>query len=100
MGIRTKMLNVIFSDCFKRMIIKNNRFYKCDVIETKSKRSLNITWNWSLFLPELLGNFMQCFLKVFDLNVDFVLILSFNFLAFSQREIRINSFKRETIKFS
>ena len=28
MGIRTKMLNVIFSPCFKRMIVKNNRFYK------------------------------------------------------------------------
>ena len=43
---------------------------------------------------------MQCFLKEFDLNVDFILILSFNFLDFSQREIRINSFKRETIKFT
>ena len=31
------------------------------------------------------------------LNVDFILILSFNFLAFSHGETRINSFKWETI---
>ena len=32
MGIRSKMLNVIFSRCFKRMIVKNNRFYKRDLM--------------------------------------------------------------------
>ena len=40
------------------------------------------------------------FLKLFNLNVDFILVLSFNFLAFSHRETRINSFKRETIEFT
>ena len=40
------------------------------------------------------------FLNVVNLNVDFTLILSFNFLAFSHAETRINSFKRETIKFT
>ena len=43
---------------------------------------------------------MQCFLKVVNLNVDFILILSFNFLAFSHGETRNYSFKRETIKFT
>ena len=38
MGIRPKMLNVVFSRCFKRMIVKNNRFYN-----REKKRSLNIT---------------------------------------------------------
>ena len=33
MGIITKMLNVIYSH-FKRMIVKNNRFYTRDLIET------------------------------------------------------------------
>ena len=40
------------------------------------------------------------FLKVVNLNVDFIIILPFNFLAFPHRETRINSFKRETIKFT
>ena len=45
MGIRTKMLNVIFSRRFKLMIVKNNWFYKYDVIETKSNtRTLNNTY--------------------------------------------------------
>ena len=39
------------------------------------------------------------FLKVVNLNVDFI-ILSFNFLAFSHGETRINYFKRETIKIT
>ena len=34
MGIRTKMLNVTFSRCFKHMIVKNNRFYTRDLMET------------------------------------------------------------------
>ena len=34
MEIRTKMLNVISSRCFKRMIVKNNRFYTRDLMET------------------------------------------------------------------
>ena len=38
MKIRTKMLNVI-SSRFKRMIVKNNRFYTRDLME----RSLNMT---------------------------------------------------------
>ena len=33
MGIRAKMLNIIFSR-FKRMIVKNNWFYKRDLMET------------------------------------------------------------------
>ena len=40
------------------------------------------------------------FLKVVDLNVDFRLIFSFNFLAFSHGETRIDSFKQETIRFT
>ena len=40
------------------------------------------------------------FLKVVNLNVDFILILSFNFLAFSRGETRNYSFKRKTIKFT
>ena len=40
------------------------------------------------------------FFKVVNLNVDIILILSYNFLAFSRGETRINSFKRETIKFT
>ena len=40
------------------------------------------------------------FFKVVNLNVDFILIWSFNFLAFSHGETKINSFKRETIKFT
>ena len=40
------------------------------------------------------------FFKVVNLNVDFIFILSFNFLAFSHGETRINSFKRETVKFT
>ena len=35
MEIRTKMLNVISSRCFKRMIVKNNRFYTRDLMKTK-----------------------------------------------------------------
>ena len=34
MEIRTKMLNVISSRCFKRMIVKNNTFYTRDLMET------------------------------------------------------------------
>ena len=33
MEIRTKMLNGISSRCFKRMIVKNNRFYTRDLME-------------------------------------------------------------------
>ena len=43
---------------------------------------------------------MPLFLKVFNVNVDFILILSFNFLAFSHGQTRNYSFKRETIKFT
>ena len=34
MEIRTKTLNVISSRCFKRMIVKNNRFCTRDLVET------------------------------------------------------------------
>ena len=47
-----------------------------------------------------LRKFHAMFLKVVNLNVDFILILSFNFLAFSHRETRNYSFKRETVKFT
>ena len=43
---------------------------------------------------------MQWVLKDVNLSVDFLLILSFNFLAFSHGETRNYSFKRETIKFT
>ena len=36
MGIRTKMLNVIFSR-LKRVIVKNNRFYKRDLMGNVAK---------------------------------------------------------------
>ena len=49
-------------------------------------------WTFKL---ENVKKFMQCFL-----NVDLILILSFNFLAFSHGKTRINSFKRETIEFT
>ena len=34
MEIRTKMLNLISSHCFKRMIVKDNIFYTRDLMET------------------------------------------------------------------
>ena len=34
MEIRTKMLNVISARCFKRMIVKKDRFYTRDLMET------------------------------------------------------------------
>ena len=34
MEIRTKMLNVISSRCFERMIVKDNIFYTRDLMET------------------------------------------------------------------
>ena len=62
------------------------------------------SWNFKL---ENVGNLSTLrkshamFLKVVNLNVDFILILSFNFLAFSHGETRNYSFKRETtIKFT
>ena len=42
MGIRTKMLNVISSRCIKRMIVKNNRFYTRDLMETQLKYDLEL----------------------------------------------------------
>ena len=41
MGIITKMLNVIYSR-FKPMIVKNNRFYTRDLIETYLKCDLEL----------------------------------------------------------
>ena len=53
-------------------------------------------WNFELENVK----FHAMFLKVVNLNVDFILILSFNVLAFSHGETRNYSFKRETIKFT
>ena len=59
-------------------------------------------WNFELenVKSVTLRKFHAMFSKVVNLNVDFILILSFNFLAFSHGETRNYSFRRETIKFT
>ena len=69
------------------------------------KNVFNVNINRYIAFPELLSSKIQSSvtLRKFHamfLDVDFMSILSFNFLVFSHRKTRINSFKRDTIKFT